>query len=254
MRKGDRHDKLLRSSANPATLSDSHLDHPEAPRAKRRLLVWAIALLALLCLAGAWALTPLRELLSPGLLARWLEQIRAEPWAPVVVVGGFLVGGLLVLPVTLMTVLTLTTFGPIWGFVYALAGSAASGMLSFLIGRLLGRRSVEQLAGSRVHRASQRIGRHGLLTVALLRMIPVAHFTVISLSAGASHIRARDFLAGTLLGMAPGLAAIALLFDRVRAAAERPDPLRVLTLLAVGALVVAVILVLRARLRQMRDT
>lgn len=222
--------------------------------ARRRLLAWAVALLALLALAAAWSWTPLREWIAPGVLADGLEHIRAEPWAPMVVLAGFLVGGLLVLPVTLMTVLTLATFGPVLGFVYALVGSAASAMLSFGIGRGLGRRSVEQLAGTRVHRMSRRLGRHGLLAIALLRMMPVAHFTVVSLSAGASHVRARDFLAGTVLGMAPGLAAIALFFDRVQAAARQPDPAHMLGVLGVGAAIVAALLGLRALVRRRRAT
>lgn len=220
--------------------------------ARRRLLGWAVALVILLVLAAAWSWTPLNAWLSPRLLADWLGRVRAEPWAPIAVLAGFLVGGLLVLPVTLMTVLTLATFGPVLGFVYALVGATASGMLSFAIGRALGRRSVEHLAGSRVHRFSRRLGRHGFVAIALLRMVPIAHFTVVSLSAGASHVRARDFFAGTLLGMAPGLAAIALIFDRVRAVAERPDPLRMLGVFAVGAAVLAALLGLRALVRRRR--
>jgi uncharacterized membrane protein YdjX (TVP38/TMEM64 family) len=234
-------------------LTEPSIEHPEAPRARRRLLAWALFLLALLGLALAWTWGPLREAIQPQQLADWLARVRAEPWAPAVVIAGFVVGGLLVLPVTLMTVLTLTTFGPVWGFVYALAGAAISGLISFAIGRVLGRRSVEQLAGSRVYRASRRFGRHGLLAIALLRMMPIAHFTVVSLSAGASHVRVRDFLLGTILGMSPGLAAIALFFDRVRAAAEQPDTTRLLAVLAVGVVIVAALLLLRGRLRRARS-
>lgn len=204
----------------------------------------------LLLVGIAWTVTPLREVIDAGTIEQWLASIRREPWAPFAVLGGFIIGGLLVLPVTLMTVLTLTTFGPIIGFFYALAGATISGMLSFAIGRGLGRRSVEQLTGSRLHRISQRFGRHGLVTIALLRMMPVAHFTVVSLSAGASHIRARDFLAGTILGMAPGMAAIALVFDRVQAAARNPDAARLFAVLVVGIAILAILLVLRRYLRR----
>lgn len=235
-------------------LTERSIRHPEAPRARRRLLAWAVALAALLALAAAWSWTPLRELVRPEALADGLKRMRDEPWAPVLVLAGFLVGGLLVLPVTLMTVLTVTTFGPLWGFLYALLGSAASGLLSFGIGRALGRRSVEQLAGSRVYRFSRHLGRHGIAAIALLRMIPIAHFTVVSLSAGASHVRARDFVVGTLLGMAPGLAAIALFVDRLEAAARQPDAIRGLAVFTVGATIVAVLLVLRARIARRRRT
>lgn len=231
-------------------MSDSPIEQLEAPQARRRLLGWAIALLGFLALAAAWSWTPLRELVRPSELADWLALVRHEPWAPLLVLAGFLLGGLLALPVTLMTVLTVTTFGPLLGFAYALIGSTASGMLSFGIGRALGRSTVERLAGGRVHRVSRYIGRHGLTAIAVLRMIPVAHFTVISLSAGVSHVRVRDFLFGTLLGMAPGLAAIALLVDRIEAVARQPDTFRLLGVFAAGAAIVAVLLGLRAWLRR----
>lgn len=227
-----------RTTPGVASLSDPAIDTP-ARTARRRLLAWALVLAGLLLLAGAWTWTPLREVVRPEPLAAWLVQLRGEPWVPLVVLAGFLVGGLLVLPVTLMVVLTVAGFGPVLGFVYALVGATASGMLSFAIGRVAGRRHVERLAGSRVYRFSARLGRHGLLAILLLRMVPVAHFTIISLTAGASHIRARDFFAGTLLGMAPGLLAIVVFFDRLAAFARDPAPLRfagVLTAAAVIAL------------------
>ena len=233
-------------------MTDTGIDHPEAPRARRRLLAWAIVLAVLLVLAAAWSWTPLRAVVSPEALADWLRGVRTHPWAPLLVLAGFVVGGLLVLPVTLMTVLTVTTFGPVWGFAYALVGSAASGVISFGIGHALGRRNVEQLAGTRVYRVSRQVGRHGIVAIALLRMLPIAHFTVVSLSAGASHIRLRDFVIGTLLGMAPGLAAIALLFDRLEAAARRPDALHLLGVFAVGAAIVVILMLLRRRVRRRR--
>lgn len=217
-------------------MSDSIVDTP-ARTARRRLLAWALALAALLLLAAAWTWTPLREVVRPQPLAAWLTTLRAEPWVPLVVLAGFLVGGILVLPVTLMVVLTVASFGPALGFVYALVGATASGMLSFAIGRAAGRRHIERLAGSRVYRFSARLGRHGLLAILLLRLVPVAHFTIISLTAGASHIRTRDFLAGTLLGMAPGLLAIAVFLDRLAAVARDPGPLGFAWMLAVAVII-----------------
>lgn len=191
-------------------------------------------LAGLLLLAAAWTWTPMREVVRAQPIMDWLTDLRSEPWVPLVVLAGFLVGGLLVLPVTLMVVLTVASFGPLLGFAYALIGATASGMLSFAIGRAVGRHQVERLAGSRVYRFSARIGRHGFLAILLLRLVPVAHFTIISLTAGASHIRTRDFFAGTLVGMTPGLLAIAVFFDRLAAVARRPEPLGFAWVLVVG--------------------
>jgi len=233
-----------------AHLLDVPADPGAARAARRRLLLWVALVIALLGLAAAWTWTPLRDFIDTGALVDWLGSVAARPWAPLVVLAGFLLGGLLALPVTLMVVLTVGAFGPAWGFVLALAGSSASGMLSFWIGRRLGRQSLERLAGGRVHRLSERLGTHGFTTIALLRMVPVAHFTVISLSAGASHIRVRDFLLGTVAGMAPGLAAMTLFVDQLAAVARDPGPRHFLAVSLVGAILLATLLVVRALIRR----
>jgi phospholipase D1/2 len=45
----------------------------------------------------------------------------------------------------------------------------------------------------------------------MIRMVPVAPFSVVNVLAGASRLRLTDFLIGTALGMAPGIIAMAAL-------------------------------------------
>jgi uncharacterized membrane protein YdjX (TVP38/TMEM64 family) len=71
-------------------------------------------------------------------------------------------------------------------------------------------------------------------------MVPVAPFTLINLAAGAIRIRLSDFLAGTVLGMAPGMAALTLFGDRIEALLRDPSPGRIALLLMALGLVVAV--------------
>lgn len=92
-----------------------------------------------------------------------------------------------------------------------------SALLSFGIDHRLGHQTVRRLAGSRLEQLSQRLARQGLLTVIAVHIIPVAPFTVINLIAGASPIRLRDFLLGTVAGMLPGLLGIAIFIDQVSA-------------------------------------
>lgn len=223
-----------------------------ADSARRRLLCWALVLVGLLVVAGIWIWSPLHDTLDPRALGHWFARFRYEPWAPLAVLAGFIGAGLLMLPVTLMVVLTAVAFGPILGFVYALLASTASAGVSFLIGRSLGHRHVERLAGTRVHNLSRRIGHHGFLTIALLRMVPVAHFTVVSMAAGTSHIRIVPFLAGTFVGMAPGMIVLIAFLDSLAAAARQPDPTRIAISLALGLGLVATLLGLRYWLRRRR--
>ena len=71
----------------------------------------------------------------------------------------------------------------------------------------------------------------------VVRIVPVAPFTVINLIAGASHIRFRDFVLGTLFGMTPGILGVTLLTDRVEAPLRSPDWSTLLTLVMVAAMV-----------------
>ncbi len=109
------------------------------------------------------------------------------------------------MPVMILIAVTILAFGPWWGFWYALFGMTASAMLTFWIGRLLGRRVVDYLPGSRVHRISRALAAKGVLTVVTLRILPLAPFSILNAMAGASHIRTRDFFMGTVLGELPGL-------------------------------------------------
>ena len=104
------------------------------------------------------------------------------------------------MPVMILIAVTILAFGPWWGFWYALIGMTASALLTFWIGRLLGRRLMDHLSGSWVHRISRTLAEKGLLTVVTLRILPVAPFSILNAVAGASHIRTRDFFIGTVLG------------------------------------------------------
>lgn len=221
-----------------------------AATARRRLLVWAVVLAVLTVVSLAWTLPPVRELIHPRALLAALAAFSEHPAAPWVVLAGFLVGGLLILPVTLMVVLTVAAFGPVTGFLYALGGATLSGTLSFIIGRMLGHRQVARLTGSRLHAVSMKLRDTGITAVAAVRMLPVTHFTIVSLVAGASHIRARDFVVGTILGMAPGIGAIALFFEQFSAATREPSLEQLSWLAAVSVAILAALLGIRAVARR----
>jgi phospholipase D1/2 len=95
-------------------------------------------------------------------------------------------------------------------------------------------------------RVNKRLDQHGLLTMTVLRLLPIAPFAVVNPVAGASAIRTRDFLLGTLFGMAPGVVLITVFGDRLGAWLRQPD----LANLAVVVLVAALALMLTWALRR----
>lgn len=177
------------------------------------LVAGALALIVLLTLA--WQFTGLKDLAQPDQIRELLEGSEGEPWALGVVVGLFLLGGAVAFPVTILILATAAVFGPWWGMLYAAAGVAASAGVMFVIGARFGQSVPKRLLGKRWEKIRDRLQRRGLLAMVALRVVPVAPFSLVNLAAGAASIRLVDFALGTLIGMGPGIAAIALMGDRI---------------------------------------
>jgi len=200
----------------------------------------AAALLALLAaLAAMWRYTPLSEYADPAALLVLVEPFVEEPWAPAIVVGGFIAGGLLAFPVTVMILATAMVFDPFDAFVYALTGSLISATLLYWAGRGLGDDFVRKVAGERANRISQRLAKRGIVTIMVLRVAPVAPFTVINLVAGVSHIKFRDYLIGTVAGMTPGIIVLTMFGESLAKTIKSPEPENFITLAAVAAFITA---------------
>jgi phosphatidylserine/phosphatidylglycerophosphate/cardiolipin synthase-like enzyme/uncharacterized membrane protein YdjX (TVP38/TMEM64 family) len=204
----------------------------------RQILAGTAGLVALVMLAALWQWTPLREYIQISSLVTQLEEFASGPMALAATITGFVIGGLLVMPVMILIAVTILAFGPWWGFWYALIGMTASALLTFGIGRVLGRRLLDYLPGSRVHRISRTLAAKGILTVIALRIIPVAPFSILNAMAGASHIRTRDFFIGTVIGELPGLLSLAFFLDQVTETIRHPSLGSTLLLLVIAGLIV----------------
>jgi phospholipase D1/2 len=219
---------------------------------KRSIAVRSAAVVAviilLVALALAWRYTPLRELINTEALASMADAFAESPFAPLMVVAAYVIGGLVVLPVTVMIAVTGIVFGPVLGFAYALIGETLSAIFIYYLGRKLGRATVRRVAGKRINELSRRIAKRGLIAVVVVRMLPIAPFTIINLIAGASHIRFRHFVLGTILGMAPGTLILVLFVDRIVAAVRTPGPLTFTLLALIAGVALSVALLLRSRL------
>ncbi|MEX5218823.1 MAG: VTT domain-containing protein [Nitrospira sp.] len=198
---------------------------PEEQRSgtNRRIVTGALVLLGVVSLAAAWRWSPLAAWLDVPRLLSYVETFAQSPSAPFVTVGGFLIGGLVVAPITVLITVTVLAFGPIHGFLYSFAGMTLSAILTFWIGRLLGRQIVERWS-RRLHRLSRRLADKGILAVVAVRVLPVAPFSIVNMIAGATHIRARDFVIGTVIGELPGLIALSIFIDQITSTVRNPGP------------------------------
>ncbi|WP_027967364.1 TVP38/TMEM64 family protein [Halomonas halocynthiae] len=168
-------------------------------------------------------------LLSFGLLWQWLamqnhldvdtllaltkdsQHWKDSPLVVLIIMAAYAAASLVMFPLSLMVALTGLLFGPWWGFGYALAGTLSASMLNWWIGRLIGRDALLRHGGQRLTKLSRYLSGRGVRTMVIINLLPLAPFTLTNMMAGAFHLRFRDYMVGSLLGIAPGLAAVTLL-------------------------------------------
>ncbi len=211
-------------------------DHP-ATRALFFKLVGLVLLIIIM--ATAWGILFVSEGVDAERISDLLWAFREHPAAPLIVAAGFMAGILAMFPVTLLIGATALLFDPLHGFLYSTLGVLAGATLAYFIGRLLRRDFVRRIARSRLNRLSKRLATQGTAAVILFRLLPLAPFSLVSLVAGASHIRLRDYLLGTLVGMLPYLLGISFFTDLARNVLLTPNLGNTLFLAAVTVVLLA---------------
>jgi uncharacterized membrane protein YdjX (TVP38/TMEM64 family) len=149
-----------------------------------------------------------------------------------VVIAAFVLGGLVIFPVLVLIAATAATFGPLLGFVYAGAGALASALVTYGIGAMIGKKTLRDLLGPKLENVRKRVARKGVLAVAIIRMVPVAPFSIVNMLAGASEITLGQYVLGTIIGMAPGILAMSLLGHQLSQIFLHPSPTQLVLLAA----------------------
>jgi len=202
---------------------------PVSNQNSSRWILVAVALIV--CAAGVllWRYTPLAEWADPERVAAWMQKLRSSAWAPLIVVGVFVIGGLIVFPLTLLITATATAIA------ISISGALANALTLYALGRLVMRDTVFQAFSSAVEKLRSVLSRSGILAVATIRMVPIAPFTLVNLAAGAIEVRLRDYMIGTLLGVLPGTVALTAFGRQLREIVAHPN------LKNVGLLVAAIL-------------
>lgn len=236
---------------------DSIMDEYSSPDNSERsfysFMGFGAILAAFIIMALLWRFTPLSDYATPSALLHWAGEIQKMPMAPLLAILCFVIGGFILFPVTLLIVLTASIFSPIMAFFISLAGCLVSALAVYFLGELLGHKQIKRLGGSKVNDISQRLGKHGLASIVVTRIIPVAPYSVINLVAGASHIKLSTFMLGTVLGMGPGIIGMTLFGAQLINTLRNPGPGTLAILVGIVLLVVGLGALLRRRLKRMRD-
>jgi uncharacterized membrane protein YdjX (TVP38/TMEM64 family) len=138
-------------------------------------------------------------------LAALARLDEAGPWAPVLFIAAYIIGSLALVPGAVLTLMAGAIFGLSRGIPIVFTGAVLGSSAAFFVARRLARdRVVRWLARDpRASAISDAVAGRGLLVVLLLRLSPVFPYNVVNYALGASRIRYRDFLIGSV-GMLPG--------------------------------------------------
>jgi phospholipase D1/2 len=195
-------------------------DHVRTPA--QRILHGSIAMLAaLLVVALLWRFSPAVRWLGADELPAWGAWLRGDPLAPLVVLGVFACGALVLFPATLLVGATVLLCGWPLGALYAWAAAILVSALGYAAGRR-SRRRVRRTWSPQTMWLRGQLRRRGWLALAVARLLPVSNFTVMNLVAGALRVPFRRFLLATTLGLLPGILGLALFAERVGAVVREP--------------------------------
>lgn len=229
---------------------------PEVSTKSRRAARWRLAAIVVGTLCAAlllWHATPLARFADTGEVARWMEVLRQTWWSPLAVVGLFVLGGLTVFPVTLMIAATALVFDAPLAIALSLVGVLANAAVTYAVGAWLVRATLLAAFGRRLAKLSDALTKRGVIAVALIRMVPIAPFSLVNLAAGSMSVRFRDYMIGTALGVAPGVSALSVFGHQLRDIFRNPTFAKVALLIVLVAAWVGLSFVLQSWLSRRND-
>lgn len=128
----------------------------------------------------------------------------AGVWGAAVFLVLYAAMALIPVPKAVLTAAGGALFGLWAGAVLSLAGALVGAIISFGVGRLLGRGSVERLVHGRLAHIDALLTDHGLSAVLLVRLVSVVPFTTTNYACGVLGIRFSHYVLGSVIGMVPG--------------------------------------------------
>ena len=218
----------------------------------KRVAIIAVAALAVILAISAWpwsAGDPAGDLRASLAAA---APHRTAWYALPIVAAAYIALGLAFVPVLALVAATGVAFGPWLGPVYAMTGCVASASTGFGLGRWVGRQRVQRIGGTRVRRLHQALERNGTLAVFVLRKVP-APFMLANIVVGASGVRYRDFLIGTVLGMGALVIALAGFGYRLTRIIDHPSWTEALGAAALLAVPLTAAVLINRTLRRRAD-
>ena len=235
------------AGVHSATRATSALLFPVTVRSVPKKLLWRVllGLGVVVAMVMVWRFTPLSEIARPQVLVDHIETISKHRWAPLVFIAAYLLGGFVLFPVTVLGGAVAIIFPPLKAIAISFTGIMLSASLHHWLGTRFLRKRTSALLGRIRKKVDEMLTDQSIVTIAALRMVPIAPFALVNVVAGCMGVRYRDFILGTALGLAPSITVICLFGRQVRAFWHDPSVTSVLMILGVAALWIGVAVTLQ---------
>lgn len=184
-----------------------------------------VALLIGLVILAIWSWRdPLfSEILNQDNIIGWIQNARQSHWSLLWVMAIYILAGAIFFPVTLLNLTTAIVFGPFYGIGMALAGSLASASAAFFAGHFISEKILHpfQIIIEKIRYYAK---KGGIMGMTLIRLIPLAPFTLVNLIFGICRVSYTDYIIATVLGLLPGIFAKAMFGGALGHLWEDPEP------------------------------
>jgi phospholipase D1/2 len=210
------------------------------------LRIWilpSIALLAALATSSAINTRPEFQAIRDAL--QGTSSLPSVLW---IGTSGFVLAGLLLVPLELLTIAAAVAFGALRGGLVAALGSLALAMIGYAAGRAIGASGVARWVSAQSYRSVRQLGARGVVGVFVLRLSSVAGTGAIHLLCGAGRVPFTAYMIGSVLGIVPAIVALSALGGLFRDALLNPSIANALTTIAGAVLLLALASAIRTLL------
>ena len=218
----------------------------EDPGPGKSVGLWSLRAVVLLVLVGAGVFAQAHFDLgsrSTSEGARAFVEAHA-PYGPLIFIGIFIAGIFLRVPAIVLVMLGGILFERLPAFAFSWIAAIVGSGSTFLLIRYFAREAVQRSLISRFARLrtlDERLARHGFVTVLVLRAV-LFLAPPLNWALGATRVRFPHYVAGTAVGVIPGIAAIVLFADSIADVGSNNSLLSI-PALAGAVLVVALLIV-----------
>ncbi|WP_254924439.1 MULTISPECIES: TVP38/TMEM64 family protein [unclassified Rhodococcus (in: high G+C Gram-positive bacteria)] len=158
----------------------------------------------------------------------------AGPWGIALFVVLYAVLSATPFPASTLTIASGLLFGLAVGATVVVVAATMGAYLGYWGARALGRGQVARTEWDRLRRLDAMLGRRGLLSVLLVRLVPLP-FSLVNYAAGVSAVGQRDYVVGTMIGIVPATVAYTALGAYGTSPLSWPFAIALLAVLAIAA-------------------